>query len=79
LVWQALSERSEPISTAERITQLKHTVLQEGAAAQMLAVADLLAAQPGGAEYARMRYSEIIRTYRNTEYAEQARLRLKSL
>jgi len=79
LVWQAVSERSEPVSTMERVAQLKHAVLREGAAAQMLAVADLLAGQPGGREYARQRYSEIVRMYRNTEYAEQARLRMKSL
>jgi hypothetical protein len=79
LVSLIVSGRSEPASRVERVAQLRHAVMQEGAAAQMLAVADLLAGQPGGKEYARERYSEIIRTYQNTEYAEQARLRLRSL
>jgi len=79
LIWQAVSERSEPASKADRVAQLKHTILREGAAAQMLAVGDLLASPPGGTDYARQRYSEITKMYQNTKYAEQAKLRLKSL
>lgn len=75
LIWRMVSEPEKPQTQA----QLEQIVMREGIAAQMLAVGDLLAKQPGGREYARERYKEIIKSFSQTVYAEQAKLRIKSL
>jgi anti-sigma factor RsiW len=75
LIWRMVSEPEKPQTQA----QIEQLVMREGIAAQMLAVGDLLAKQPGGREYARERYKEIIRSFSHTVYAEQAKLRIKSL
>jgi anti-sigma factor RsiW len=75
LIWRMTSEPERPQTQA----QIEQLVMQEGIAAQMLAVGDLLAKQPGGREYARERYKEIIKSFSRTVYAEQAKLRIKSL
>jgi anti-sigma factor RsiW len=77
LIWRMLSGPSKPAPTEKTIAELRQTVIRAGHAAQMLAVADLLAKQPGGREYARNRYMEITRDYAGTECAKQAKLRLK--
>lgn len=74
LIWRMASEPGKPQTQA----QIEQIVMQEGIAAQMLAVGDLLAKQPGGREYARERYKEIIKSFSHTVYAEQAKLRIKS-
>lgn len=75
LFWVMVSELGE----VETQAQIEQIVMREGIAAQMLAVGDLLAEQPGGREYARERYKEIIKRFSHTVYAEQAKLRIKSL
>jgi anti-sigma factor RsiW len=75
LIWRMVSAPEKPQTQA----QLEQMVMREGIAAQMLAVGDLLAKQPGGREYARERYKEIIKSFSHTVYAEQAKLRIKSL
>jgi anti-sigma factor RsiW len=75
LIWRMASESEVPRTQA----QLEQLVMREGIAAQMLAVGDLLAKQPGGRDYARERYKEIIKSFSHTVYAEQAKLRIKSL
>ena len=75
LIWRMVSESEAPQTQA----QLEQIVMREGIAAQMLAVGDLLAKQPGGREYARERYKEIIKSFSHTVYAKQAKLRIKSL
>jgi anti-sigma factor RsiW len=79
LIWRTVSEPTKPMPAEEAIARLEQTVTRVGAAVQMLAVADLLAEQPGGKDYARERYKEIVTGYSDTEYAVQAKLRLKSL
>ena len=74
LIWRMTSEPEKPQTQA----QIEQIVMREGIAAQMLAVGDLLAEQPGGREYARERYKEIIKSFSHTVYAEQAKLRIKS-
>lgn len=78
LIWRLLSS-SRPVPVQKTVAQVRQTVVRAGQAAQMLAVADLLAEQPQGREYARERYIEITRDYAGTECAKQASLRLKSL
>ena len=75
LIWRMTSEPERPQTQA----QIEQLVMQEGIAAQMLAVGDLLARHPEGREYARERYKEIIKSFSHTVYAEQAKLRIKSL
>ena len=79
LIWRMLFKPSKPMPTDKTIAQVRRTVVRAGIAARMLAVADLLARQPGGREHARDRYMEITRDYAGTECARQAKLRLKSL
>jgi hypothetical protein len=79
LIWRMLSAPSRPAPTQRTIAELRQTVVRAGHAAQMLAVADLLAKQPQARQYARDRYMEIAREYAGTECARQARLRLRSL
>jgi len=79
LVWRLLSEPGKSALNGKAIARLERTVIRVGAAAQMLAVADMLANQPGGRDYARERYKEIVTGYSDTEYAAQAKLRLKML
>ena len=79
LIWRLVPEPGKPARNGEVIARLEQTVIRVGAAAQMLAVADMLANQPGGRDYARERYKEIVTGYSDTEYAAQAKLRLKTL
>lgn len=78
LIWRTLSEPSNTFPTEKAIARLEQTIVRVGTAAQMLAVADLLAGQPEGQTYARQRYTEIVTSYPDTEYARQAKLRLKT-
>jgi anti-sigma factor RsiW len=78
LIWRMLAEPVKPIPRDTTVAHLRQTVIRAGQAAQMLAVADLLARQPQGREYARNRYLEITKDYAGTECARQAKLRLKS-
>jgi anti-sigma factor RsiW len=79
LVWRMVSALSKHPVNGKAIARLERTIIRTGTAAQMLAVADLLAEQPGGKDYARERYKEIVTGYSDTEYAVQAKLRLKML
>jgi predicted lipid-binding transport protein (Tim44 family) len=78
MIWRMLSEPGKPEPTENAIVLAQQKVMRAGTAAQMLAVGDLLAEQPGGLSYARERYKEIIMSYSDTEYAKQAELRLKT-
>lgn len=60
MIWRMLSEPGKPVRTENAIAQAKRKVIRAGTAAQMLAVGDLLAGQPGGLAYARERYKEIV-------------------
>ena len=79
LIWRLVPEPGRPMRNGEVIAQLEQTVMRAGQAAQMLAVADLLSKQPAARDYARERYKEIVTGYSDTEYAAQAKLRLKML
>lgn len=79
LVWRMVSEPGKAALNGKTVAQLEQAVMRAGRAAQMLAVADLLAEQPEGRGYARERYKEIVTGYSDTEYAVQAKLRLKML
>ena len=69
--------RPEPTTT--KIDEIEIEVQRAAVAAQMLAVADMLAAQPGGRQYAEKRYTYVINTFPEMNESEQAKLRLKNL
>ena len=69
--------RPEPIIA--KIDEIEIQVQRAGVAAQMLAVADMLAAQPGGQEYAEKRYAYVINSFPQRDESKQAKLRLQNL
>jgi hypothetical protein len=69
--------RPEPM--AAEIDEIEIEVRRAGVAAQMLAVADMLAAQPGGREYAEKRYTYVINSFAGMDESKQAKLRLQNL
>ena len=69
--------RPEPM--AAEIDEIEIEVQRAGIAAQMLAVADMLAAQPGGQEYAEKRYAYVINSFPQRDESKQAKLRLQNL
>jgi len=82
LTWRLLTERGEPtrvIGTEPTAAEIEIRVNHAALAAQMLAVADLFASQPGGKEYAVKRYNYLIDSFPTREESTQARLRLKTL
>ncbi|MBN1972200.1 MAG: zf-HC2 domain-containing protein [Sedimentisphaerales bacterium] len=65
-----------PTLTAKEIEiQAEHAAI----AAQLLAVGDMYAAQPGAEEYAVQRYNDLIESYPLSPQSEQAKLHLKKL
>lgn len=74
---EMLPVRPEP--TAFEIDEIEIEVQRAAVAAQMLAVADMLAAQPGGQEYAEKRYTYVINSFPGRDESEQAKLRLQNL
>jgi len=74
---EMFSIRPEPMAT--EIDEIEIEVQRAAAAAQMLAVADMLAAQPGGREYAEKRYTYVINSFPERNESKQAKLRLKNL
>ena len=76
------SEKISPIRpqrTAGGIDEIEIEVQRAGIAAQMLAAADMLAAQPGGQEYAEKRYTYVINSFPQRDESKQAKLRLHNL
>ena len=69
--------KPEPIAT--RMNEIEIEVRRAGVAAQMLAVADMLASQPGGREYAEKRYTYVINSFPGRDESKQAKLRLQNL
>jgi hypothetical protein len=76
------SEQFHPIRpelTVTKIDEIEIEVQRAAVAAQMLAVADMLAAQPGGWEYAEKRYTYVINSFPQMNESKQAKLRLQNL
>ena len=76
------SEQVRPIKpepTAAEIDEIEIEVQRAAVAAQLLAVADMLAEQPGGREYAEKRYTYVINSFPEINESEQAKLRLQNL
>jgi hypothetical protein len=69
--------RPEPM--AAEIDEIEIQVQRAAVAAQMLAVADMLAAQPGSEEYAAKRYKYIISSFAGSNESYQAKSRLQNL
>lgn len=66
-------------STIPKIDEIEIEVHRAGLAAQMLAVADMLADQPGGEQYAEKRYTYIINSFAGRDESKQAKLHLQNL
>ncbi len=92
LIWRAIqgsNKPEKPIVTAEAETQvvekeitvaeIEKEMFRAGFAAELLAMADFIGAQPGGGEFARERYYYLAATYPDTQGAAQAKLRLQTL
>ena len=79
LIWWSIAGPGEKVQEEISIAEIKLVVERAGEAAQLLAVADLLARQPGGLEYARQRYIYIADFYSDMEAGTQAKQRLQSL
>jgi len=85
VMWRVLyrpTEQIHPIKPepmATKIDEIEIEVQRAGIAAQMLAVADMLAAQPGGREYAEKRYNYVINSFPQRDESKQAKLRLQNL
>jgi len=76
------SEQIRPVRSetmAAEINEIEIEVQRAAVAAQMLAVADMLAAQPGGREYAEKRYNYVINSFPGRDESRQAKLRLQNL
>lgn len=71
---EIFSNRPEP--TADEI---EFEVHRAAVAAQMLSVADMLAAQASGREYAEKRYEYIINSFADRDESRQAKIRLQTL
>ena len=76
------SEQIRPVKpepTIAEISEIEIEVQRAAVAAQMLAVADMLADQPGGQKYAEQRYTYVINSFPGRDESEQAKLRLQNL
>jgi hypothetical protein len=74
---KTFSIKQEP--KLQKIDDIEMEVHRAGLAAQMLAVADMLADQPGGEQYAEKRYTYIINSFAGREESKLAKLRLQNL
>lgn len=74
---KSFSTKSEP--KIQKIDEIEMEVHQAAMAAQMLAVADMLATQPGSEQYAVKRYTYVINSFAGREESKQAKLRLQNL
>lgn len=71
---EMFTNRPEPTAA-----EIEFEVHRAAVAAQMLSVADMLAAQPGGEEYAKKRYNYIINSFAGRDESRQAKIRLQNL
>ncbi|MBN2591343.1 MAG: zf-HC2 domain-containing protein [Sedimentisphaerales bacterium] len=60
-------------------TEIEIQAEQVAFAAQLLAVGDMYAAQPGAEQYAAQRYNDIIESFPSSPQSEQAKLHLQNL
>lgn len=78
LIYGLYARSSHPTSAPPKadLASLEQMIARAGVSAEFLAVADLLAAQPGGEELALARYRFIADEYPETDAAHQSRCRL---
>ncbi|KPK75991.1 MAG: hypothetical protein AMJ79_08780 [Phycisphaerae bacterium SM23_30] len=79
LIWFTLTGPGHSEPADSMLVQVKREISRAGQAAQLLAVGDLLAQQPGGEEYAKSHYQEILQNFSDTGFSVQAKGQLKSL
>ncbi len=79
-IWRLADEPAgQPIDSEVLLAEIQREVMRAGEAAQLLAMAEYLAKQPGGAEYARERFNYVAANYPEVEAAAKARLRIQEL
>ena len=66
-------------SKAPTIEEIMIESEKAAVAAQLLAVGDMYAAQPGGEKYAAQRYNNLIESFPSSQQSEQAKLHLQKL
>jgi anti-sigma factor RsiW len=72
-------EQIRPIRPEPTAAEIEVELCRAATAAQMLAVADMLAAQPGSEEYAVKRYNYVINSFAGMDESKKAKSRLKDL
>lgn len=75
----AACDHAEALPTAPSLQEIEAEIAAAGAAARLLAAADLLAAQAAGRDIACQRYHYILATYPNTPAALECEVRLASV
>ncbi len=65
LVWRQLVRPTESVNIQSNLAQIEISVVQAGRAEQLLAVANMLADQPGGEYHAKVIYYEVVNHYPN--------------
>lgn len=65
LVWRQLVRPTESVNIPANRAQIEISVVQAGRAEQLLAVANILAGQPGGEYHAKEIYYEVVNHYPN--------------
>lgn len=81
LIWLLSKSDDTTHSMTQKLTAKEIEIRAEHAAiaAQLLAVGDMYAAQPGAEEYAVQRYNDLIESFPSSSQSEQAKLHLQKL
>jgi len=81
LIWclaRPARHEPDPGAVERTLAAIEQAVMRAGEAAQLLAVADMVAQQPGNADYARERFEYIAANYPDMDAGIQAKLRIQS-
>ena len=65
LLWRQQLRPTESVNIQAKLAQIEISVVQAGRAEQLLAVANILAGQPGGEDHAKGIYCEVVNHYPN--------------
>ncbi|MCP4707507.1 MAG: hypothetical protein GY869_02690 [Planctomycetes bacterium] len=79
LIWWVISGENVADQDKMVLFQVEREIVRAGQAAQLLAVGDLLGEQPGGEDYAKSHYEEILRNFSDTKYSLQAEVQLNQM
>jgi hypothetical protein len=77
LVWRQLVRPTESVNIQAKLAEIEISVVQAGRAEQLLAVANMLASQPGGEYHAKGIYYEVVNHYPNFKSRALEQLKYK--